>query len=268
PGGAPRGRDGESEPGAPAGAPDLPTRDRAPSPAPPPPPADPPADLPRFLQAIAPTTKQVSASTWLLINPGYTEGVTRAGDEIFVFDATQSEDRARQDAEAIAKLFPGPQKITVVVTDLAWPHVGGVRYWVTRGATIVAHAAARGFLQRVVDRRWTLAPDLLEKQRAKDPKSVRLNFVAVQDTIRFAGGTVTVAPIDAIGSEVALMAFVPADKFLWASDYIQTLAEPTQYASEVISAAERIGVAPERVAAQHLPLSEWNAVLAAQKAGR
>ena len=52
---------------------------------------------------------------------------------------------------------------------------------------------------------------------------------------------------------------------LWASDYIQTLRGPSQYANEVISAARAAGFAPDRVAAEHLVLSEWQKVLDAQK---
>jgi hypothetical protein len=72
-------------------------------------------------------------------------------------------------------------------------------------------------------------------------------------------------PIDGIGSEIALMAYLPAEKFLWASDFIQTLDEPSLYANEVLLAAKRAGIDPERVAAEHLQLSDWRAVQAAQK---
>ena len=187
--------------------------------------------------------------------------------EIYLLDATQSEDRARQDADVIATLFPGPHKVNIVVTDLAWPHVAGVRYWVAQGATIVAHAAARGFLRQVVDRRWTLAPDSLEKRRQRDPKSVRMHRIPVREPTSVAGGALRLAPIDGIGSEVALMAYVAADRLLWASDYIQTIDEPGLYANDVMQAAQRADIHPERVAAQHLPLSEWKTVLAAQRKG-
>lgn len=72
-------------------------------------------------------------------------------------------------------------------------------------------------------------------------------------------------PIDGIGSEVALMAYLPADKFLWASDYIQTLDEPSLYAAEVIRAAERAGIVPDRFAAEHVPLNSWQQVQTAQQ---
>src|SRR5262249_44707516 len=115
---------------------ELMARDAAPSLASPPAPATPPADLPLFLQAIPPKDISVSPNLHLLTNPGYTEAVALVNGEIYVFDSTQSEERARQDQEQIARLFPGPHKINVVVTDLAWPHVAGVRYWVAQGAII------------------------------------------------------------------------------------------------------------------------------------
>jgi len=185
--------------------------------------------------------------------------VTRVGDEVIVFEATQSEQRARKDADAIARLFPGPHKITVVVTDLAWPHISGVRYWVASGATIVTHSAGRAFLQSVIDRRWTLAPDLLE-QRRQAHQLAPANIIGVDAITALAKGAVTLHPIDGIGSETALMAYVARDRFLWASDYIQTVAEPTLYAGDVLSAVRRDGLLPERTAAQHLALTPWSVV--------
>jgi hypothetical protein len=209
--------------------------------------------LPRFLQALPLKFTQVGSSTYLLANPGYAEVVTKIGDEVFLLDTTQSEQRAREDAEAIERLFPGSHKITVIVTDLAWPHVAGVRYWVASGATIVAHKAARDFLQQVIDRRWTLAPDYLEQHR----KDAKFKFVGVDSPYSLAGGALTLHPIDGIASEVALMAFLREEYFLWASDYIQDVSEPTQYASEIWAAVHRDALLPERVAAEHLPLTSW-----------
>lgn len=218
-------------------------------------------ELPPFLQPLDLKVVQVGPKTYLLSNPGYTEAVTEIGDEVFLFDPTQGEERGKKDAAAIAKLFPGRHKVTVVITDLAWPHVAGVRYWVASGATIIAHRAAREFLQSVIDRRWTLTPDLLEQRR----KTARLKFVGVDATYSAAGGAITLHPIDGIGSEVALMGYLAADRFLWASDFIQTVAEPTAYASEVWRAVQRDGLRPERTAAEHLPLTPWSKIGELQK---
>jgi len=264
PGSAFRVADGDVELSQTTGTMELVAPDAAPSLAPPPAPARAPADLPLFLQPVPPQVTQVAASLYLLSNPGYSEGLALVNDEVYVLDATQGEDRARQDAEQIARLFPGQHKINVVVTDLAWPHIAGVRFWVSRGATIIAHPAAREFLQKVVDRNWTLAPDALELQRNRSPAAGRLKFLAISRATDLAGGKIRLAAIDGIGSEVALMVYLPEEKFLWASDYIQTLDEPTLYAGEVLRAAQRAGFSPQRVAAEHLPLTDWTAVQAAQ----
>jgi len=208
---------------------------------------------PVFLKPTRPDTVRVSSSTFLLRNRGYTEAVTLQRDTVFVFDATQGDERVKEDSAWIAALFPGRHPIVVVVTDLAWPHVAGVRAWVARGAIIASHRAARSFLSDVVDRRWTLSPDLLEQRRA----TARLRFRAVDDSLSLGDGAVTLFPIDGAASEVALIAFVRTDRFLWASDFIQNVSAPTQYLDEVSAAVTRVGVKPLMVAAEHAPLVAW-----------
>lgn len=265
PGSAFRVADNEVETSQTIGAVDFLAGDKAPTLRPLASPAEQPPDLPLFLRPIPPKTVQVSRNTWLLTNPGYNEAVTLADGDLYIFDATQGEDRARLDAQEITKLFPGQHKINLIVSDLAWPHLAGLRYWVARGATIISHPAAREFIERVVDRHWTLAPDLLEQERKQNPDSVKLHFVAVAEPTTLAGGAVRVLPIDGIGSEVALMVYLPNEKFLWASDYIQTLEEPSFYAAEVLRAARRAGIEPERFAAEHVSLSDWKQVRSAQQ---
>jgi hypothetical protein len=248
--------DGQVEISQTTGAVDLIGRETAPSMELPQSPAKSTDSLPLFLQPIDPQVKEIGPNTYLLSNPGYTEAVTRVGDEVILFDATQGEERARKDADAIGRLFPGYKKLILVVTDLAWPHVAGVRYWVANGATVIAHGAARDFLESVVERRWTLAPDLLESRR----ETAKLNFVGIAAAHSLAGGAVGLYPIDGIGSEVALMGYIPAERFLWASDYIQTVANPSLYASEVWRAVQRERLQPERTAAEHLPLTPWSKI--------
>lgn len=206
-----------------------------------------------FMKPTAPDTQRIGPNAFLLANPGYREMVALARDTVFVLDATQGAERAQQDSAWIGKLFPGRHPVSVVVTDLAWPHVAGVRYWVAHGATLVAHRAARSFLESVVSRRWTRAPDDLERHRSR----VHLRIVGVADTLSLAGGDLLVFAIDGRTSEVALGAFSRVERFLWASDFVQTLQQPTAYLDDVWSAVSRVGVLPTRLAAEHLALSDW-----------
>ncbi len=206
--------------------------------------------------ADKPDTVRVSAQTFLLITRAYTETVTLQRDTVYLLDATSGESRARDDSTWIATLFPGRHPVVVVVTDLAWPHVSGLRFWVARGARVVTHEGSRGFLQQVTARHWTLAPDALEKSNA--PRGAQLRIQTLTDSLSLAGGRIHLYPIDGAASEGALIAWIPGDQYLWASDFVQTVRQPTQYGSEVWNAAHRAGITPQRFAAEHLPLTAWD----------
>lgn len=216
------------------------------------------AELPRFLQPLAPDTVRVGPSAFLLTNPGYNELVALVRDTVWVFDATQAEARARQDSAWIGRLFPGRHPVVLVVTDLAWPHVAGVRFWVASGATVVSHRISRPFLERVVAQRWTRAPDLLERRRA----TVRLRFTAVDGAVQRAGGGVRLAAIDGMATEGAVIAYLPGERFVWASDYVQSTTDPSVYTVEVVDAVRRAGWEPGRMAAEHVRMTPWPTIAA------
>jgi hypothetical protein len=199
----------------------------------------------------------VSQATYLLTTRAYTHVVTLARDTVFLLDATTSEARSRADSIWIGKLFPGRHPIVVVVTDLAWPHIAGLRFWAARGARIVTHERSRALLTQVLERRWTLAPDLLETIRPRSP----IRLVTTATGLDLAGGAIRVRPIDGFASEGALMVLVGGDNLLWGSDYIQTVDTPSPYAREVVAAARRFGFAPAAAVAQHLPLTPWATVV-------
>ena len=215
-----------------------------------------PATPAAFARPERPDTTRVAPNTWLLTNRWYTTTVTLQRDTVFVLDATLGEPRARQDAEWIRTLFPGTHPVVLVVTDLAWPHIAGVRYWVANGATVVSHRAAREFLTRVIERRWTREPDLLEQRRDR----TAFRFVGVDDSLRLAGGAVVLHAIDGVSSEVALMAWLPGQRFLWPGDFIQDVRSPSEYAREVLRATRRVGIRPDRFAAEHVPLTPWSVI--------
>lgn len=203
-----------------------------------------------------PDTIRVSSNTWLLRTRMYTHAVTLQRDTIFLMDATTSEARSRGDSAWIAKLFPGRHPMVLVVTDLAWPHISGVRYWVARGATVVSHRMSADFLRRVVDRHWTLTPDLLERERSR----ARFRLTKVGDSLKLAGGAVIVHSMLGFSTEGAVAVWVAPDRFLWAGDYVQpTPVSP--YAKDVVRTVRALGLVPENVGAQHAPLTPWKTML-------
>lgn len=212
-----------------------------------------------------PDTIRVSATTWLLRTPAYTHAVTLQRDTIFLMDATTSEARSRGDSIAIARLFPGRHPVVLIVTDLAWPHISGVRFWVARGATLVSHGMSEDFLRRVVDRKWTLSPDALETLRSSG-RAPNWSFRAVGDSLRLAGGAITMYPLRGTSTEGAVGAWISPDRFFWAGDYVQGTGT-SPYQRDVVMSIRGLGLTPVKVGAQHVPLSDW-AVLSADSASR
>lgn len=211
---------------------------------------------PGFLRPAPVDTIRVGPQTFVLANPGYNEVVSLLHDTVYVLDATQSETRARTDSTWIGRLFPGRHPVTLVVTDLAYPHVAGLRFWVASGATVISRDMSRAFLESVVARRWQLHPDKLESL----PTRPALRFRSVHQSL--VGPGLGLYAIDGIGSEGALMVYLPGDSLLWASDYVQQLQGPALYTSEVYAATCRYGLAPRRVVAQHQPLADWSTLQA------
>ncbi len=212
-----------------------------------------------FLREVPVDTVRVGTNAFLLRTPAYTHAVTQVGDTVYLFDATSAEWRSRADSAWIATLFPRHRAVVLVITDLAWPHISGVRFWAARGATFATHRMSRPFLQQVLARTWTLHPDLLSRSPAA---LSRLRWLTVDSALSLAGGAIRLHTIDGVSSEGALMALLP-EGFLWAGDYIQNAAAPSVYAGEVIAAVQRAGFAPRQVAAQHLRLTPWSTITTA-----
>jgi hypothetical protein len=200
-----------------------------------------------------PDTIRIGHNLYMLKNRFYNELVALIDNTVYIFDATQAEERAMLDHEWIRKLFPGDHPVALVVTDLAWPHIGGVRYWVSQDASVYAHSTSEAFLHSVINRRWNRHPDRLEKIRDR----VSFRFTGVDQSLDLAGGKVQLFNIGGIGSEGALMVYLPGHHFLWASDYIQMTQRPTAYAGEVRDAVKRYHLKPQIFAAEHLEPTDW-----------
>ena len=57
-----------------------------------------------------------------------------------------------------------------------------------------------------------------------------------------------------------MIGFIPGDRFLWASDYIQTITERSEYAKEVWDAVQRAQWRPRQAAAEHVALFDWDVI--------
>jgi hypothetical protein len=206
-----------------------------------------------------PDTVRVGDKAFLLRARDYTHAVVWRRDTVFLLDATTSEARAREDSTWIATLFPGAHPVVLVVTDHAWPHIAGVRFWVARGATVVSHWQSEDLLRKVVS--WRLnPPDALEQGKPR----AGLVFRGVSDSLRLAGGDLVAHALQGLSTEGALGVWLPAEAFFWAGDYVQSLTKPTVYGRDVVRTLDALRIAPVRFGAEHVPIGEWTALRALQ----
>ncbi len=211
-------------------------------------------DPARRFAAGAPDTVRIGADAFLLASPAFTNVVALERDTVFLMDAPAGEERAREDADWIRRLFPGDHPAVLVALNPTWPHVAGLRWWVAHGAIIVSHDLSRPFLERALRRDWSRAPDLL----ARTSPRPGLRFRGVADSLSLAGGAILLHEIDGTSGEGTLLAYLRGDRFLWSSDHIQSLEHPSIYERQVVETARRIGLEPRWTSGPHFRLEPWS----------
>lgn len=212
--------------------------------------------IPLYLQPLPPKRVDVSPHLFLSVNAGYTEAFALIGNTVYVLDATQGEARARQDLKLMREAFPGAHDVAVIISDTAWPHIAGLRFWVSQGATVLSHRTSREMLARAVERRWTRAPDLLEQRRGR----ASFNFVPIDDHLAREGRKLLLKAVEGTENDGAVMAFLPDEHFLWACDCIQDVSRPATGTEEVWRSVRAMGISPSQVAAMHIPLTPWSTI--------
>jgi hypothetical protein len=213
-------------------------------------------DPARRFGSDSPDTVPVGAGTYLLANSSFTSVVSLQQDTAFVFDAPAGEDRARDDADWVRRLFPHRRATVLVALNAVWPHIAGLRYWVAQGASVVGSRPVVPYLQKVVNRRWTAAPDDLERVRAR----ITTRFIAVGDSARFAGGRVQLYAMEGINGETVLLAYVAPSRFVWASDHIQVVSYPNVYVDDVRATVRRHALSAIFTSGPHFGVLPWAAI--------
>jgi hypothetical protein len=186
-------------------------------------------------------TVPVGGHTYLLVNRAFTSVVSLQRDTVFLFDSPGGQDRAKLEEERVHQLFPGHHATVFVAMNPVWPHIAGLPYWVRTGATIVTSQPVVGYLRSVLARRWAEHPTIR----------------AVADSVLLANGQVRLYPMDGIGGETVLLAYIVPARFVWATDHIQDTASDNIYVREVRQTVAHHGLAPVATSGPHFRVIPW-----------
>jgi len=185
--------------------------------------------------------------------------VVEQPDGLVVIEPVLTSSFASALLDSLAKEFPRKRVKAIVATDDAWPHFGGLRSFVARGADIYILDLNRPIVQRLCDAHHTSIPDEL----AQHPAHPHINSVR-QPTIIGKGPTqITLYPIAGQGSERMLMAYFPTHRLLYGSDLLQKQGNGfffAAYPKELAEAVSREKIPVETVFGEHLPPTPWKVV--------
>jgi hypothetical protein len=144
----------------------------------------------------------------------------------------------------------------LVTMNPVWPHIAGMRYWLSQGATVVASEKIVSFLRQVLARQWTALPDEFEKERATLHPSIR----PVRDSTLLAAGKVRLYPMEGINGETVLFAYIEPARFVWATDHVQIINARNIMVDDVLATAKRHGLSPLATSGPHFRIIPWDSL--------
>ncbi len=172
------------------------------------------------------------------------------GDGIVCFEGVLSAEYMGEVMRDVAKRFPGKPVKAVVSSDDAWPHIGGLRWFVARKIPIYALRATQPLLRRVFGAPHTIRPDDLTRMR----NAPILRLIDSKVEIGEGSNRVVVYPVHGSGLERALYGYFPERRLLYAPDVIQRSGDHwfgLNFLSELLDALSRDGVRPETAFSIH-----------------
>jgi len=177
-----------------------------------------PAEMKAVTFPNPPPFEKFSENVYTVNAGGYNVLVVGFKDYVFVMEAPSGDNVSRQAIEQIKKLFPNKPIRYVAVTHHHDDHAGGLRTYISEGATVIAAPGEKTFFEKIVKSKFTIDADTL----TKNPQSLKIETLENGKRI-LTDGTTTVEIYD-IGSgphtEEMLVAYLPNEKILFQGDLL------------------------------------------------
>jgi glyoxylase-like metal-dependent hydrolase (beta-lactamase superfamily II) len=136
-------------------------------------------------------------------------------DSVLLVEAPQSDERSTAVLAKLAEVAPGKPVKAVVATHYHYDHSGGLRGYISRGATIYTTAGNRAFINRLAATPHTIKPDTLSRK----PATPTIEVVTGKKVLGDAANPVElydVGPSPHI--DELLIAYLPKQKLVFVAD--------------------------------------------------
>ncbi len=149
----------------------------------------------------------------------------RLGDGVVVVEPPLNEVRSKAVLAKVEELWPGVPVTHLILTHHHYDHMGGIRTYAARGATIVTSALNRAYVEEALSSPHTLVAD--ELARVENPE---WHIEAVGPDAEFSleggGRTVKARHVPTIHNADLLVVHVPETRLLFVSDIYQPAVFP------------------------------------------
>jgi glyoxylase-like metal-dependent hydrolase (beta-lactamase superfamily II) len=188
---------------------------------------------------------------------GYAMIAVDMGDHIVMLESGNNEARAQAVIAEAKRLMPGKPIRYVVNTHHHFDHAGGLRAFVAEGATILTSEWNKPYLQEILARPHTLAPDAQERAR----RPLRVEGVGDRHVLSGNGKTIELHRLTNFGHTPGmLVAYFPDLRILYEADAYNPgpadappPAVPSPYHVALLDNIERLNLVVDRILPVHLP---------------
>jgi hypothetical protein len=146
----------------------------------------------------------------------------------------------------------------VVTTSDSWPHIAGIRAYVALGVPIYCLDLNQPIVARLAHAHFSHPSDELELH----PREPRFIPVSGKTVIGSGPTAIELYPLRGETGERQMIAYFPAQRLLYGSDPFQEGADgryrTTQSVSELLAAAAREGLHPQRFFLMHVAPTDWS----------
>ena len=145
------------------------------------------------------------------------------GDGVIVLEAPLNEIRSKAVLAQIDELWPGLPVTHVFITHHHFDHMGGIRTYAARGATIVTSALNSAYVERALNSLHTLLPD--ELAGVESPEW-QIETVAPDGEFKLEadGRTVIARHVPSVHAEPNLVFYIPESRLLFVGDMLMPAA--------------------------------------------
>ena len=150
----------------------------------------------------------------------------KLGDGIVVVEPPLNEARSQAVLAKVDELWPGVPVTHLILTHHHYDHMGGIRTYAARGATIVTSGLNSAYVEEALTSPHTLVPD--ELSGVENPEW-RIETVAPDGefSLETDGRTVVVRHVPTVHNEDMLVVYMPESRLLFVSDIYFPAVFPT-----------------------------------------